>query len=175
LWGGAGEDVLTGGAAEDVLIGGLGADGLEGGSGRDAFVYRTIADALLKGAARERIEDFTRGADVIDLSAIEVIPRACLIDVDDPDAVSESIHDSFRFLGNFSPEVQILYSGDLYYDPEEQVLQGFVGGYISYSPNFAIALPGVEALGDDDLILTERKSAGDAADGSAGGDLFGLA
>jgi Ca2+-binding RTX toxin-like protein len=154
LRGGAGRDVLAGRFGDDVLDGGLGADRLKGGSGRDVFIYQDIADAPLDETALDRIQGFTRGRDVIDLSAIEVIPGGYVIDVDDPNAPPRPIHDSFEFLGNFSPEIQILNSGALYYDPEEQALKGFVGGYVSYEPNFAIALPGVEALNEADLILT---------------------
>lgn len=172
LTGGSDRDFLRGGAGDDVIAGGLGADRLRGGLGRDAFVYRSIAEAALDGPARDRIKDFTRGKDVIDLSAIEVVPGGYIVDPDDPDAVPEPIYDSFRFLGNFSPEIQILRSGDLYYDPEEHALKGFVGDFVSYAPNFAIALPGVEALDENDLILTECAYAGNARDGSFGGDLF---
>lgn len=156
--GGSGADCLRGGAGEDVLVGGLGVDRLKGGLGRDVFVYQNIADAPLRETARERIGDFKRGEDVIDLGAIEVASGG-----------------GFRFLGTFSPEVQLLFSGDLYFDPREQALKGFVGDFVSYAPNFVIALPGVKALDEDDLILTGRAGAPHAADGSGGSDLFGLA
>ena len=139
LAGGEAADVLRGGTGDDTLIGGGGADTLEGGPGGDAFVYADLADLLLDGEARERIADFAPGQDVIDLGAIDAVPGEG--------------NDGFRFLGNISPDFQILMSGDLYFDPEDQALKGFVGDYVSYGPNFAIDLPGVEALSEDDLIL----------------------
>ncbi len=140
LTGGAFADRLIGGSGDDVLQGGGGADRLRGGSGDDAFVYTDVSAApIVAGEAREWIGDFTRGENVIDLSAI--------------DAVQGGGDDAFRFTGNRSPDFQILQSGDLYYDPEDQTLKGFVGDFIAYEPNFAVALPGVEALSEGDLIL----------------------
>ncbi len=135
-------DRLFGGSGDDVLQGGGGTDRLRGGAGDDAFVYLDVADApIVGGRAGEQITDFSPGQDVIDLSAI--------------DAVLGGGDDAFRFLGSRSPDVQLLQSGDLYYDPEERALKGFVGeeGLIGYEPNFAIALPGVAALSEGDLIL----------------------
>jgi serralysin len=69
LSGRAGNDTLNGGSGNDRLDGGLGADWLFGGSGNDVFVFRSANDSL--PTARDRIEDFTRGADKIDLRAID--------------------------------------------------------------------------------------------------------
>jgi Ca2+-binding RTX toxin-like protein len=148
-FGGVGADALTGGAYADRLIGGWGdddiqggggADRLRGGSGDDAFVYKHVADArIVAGEPRERIGDFAPGEDVIDLSAIDAVPGGG--------------DNAFRFVGNRSPDFQILHSGDLYYDVEDQALKGFVGDFIAYEPNFAIALPGRESLSEGDLIL----------------------
>lgn len=148
-FGGVGDDALTGGAFADRLIGGPGedvlqgsgaADRLQGGSGDDTFVYTEASDApIVAGKAREWIGDFAPGEDVIDLSDIDAVPGGN--------------DDAFRFVGNRSPDFQILQSGDLYYDPEDQALKGFVGNFIAYAPNFAVALPGLEALSEADLIL----------------------
>ena len=141
LTGGAFADRLVGGQGGDTLQGGGGADRLWGGSGDDVFVYADLADAPIgEGQARERIGDFATGRDVLDLGAIDA----------DPTSKGD---DAFRFLGNQSPDFQILQSGDLYYDPEDHALKGFVGDYVSYEPNFVIALPGVGALSEGDLIL----------------------
>jgi Ca2+-binding RTX toxin-like protein len=58
-----------GGANSDRLIGGSGRDWLNGGSGADIFIFRNLSDSTL--AASDIIEDFTRGIDKIDLSAID--------------------------------------------------------------------------------------------------------
>lgn len=72
LYGGAGADQLSGGAERDqlfggdgadILSGGAGADGLWGGAGADRFVFDTTA-----GTARDKIQDFARGTDIIDLA-----------------------------------------------------------------------------------------------------------
>ncbi len=67
LYGKGGNDTLDGGAGSDVLIGGTGRDILVGGSGADAFVIQSLDDS--KSGARDRILDFERGVDKIDLSA----------------------------------------------------------------------------------------------------------
>ena len=140
LVGGAFADRLVGGPGDDVLQGGGGADRLRGGPGDDVFVYADLADVQVEGPRVERIGDFAPGEDVIDLSAIDA----------DPTVEGDQ---AFRFLGSRSPDFQLLQSGDLYYDPEDQALKGFVGDFIAFEPNFAIELPGVEALDAGDLIL----------------------
>ena len=50
----------------DILIGGLGADRLTGGNDSDTFLYRAVEE--IQG---DVITDFRRGADQIDLSAID--------------------------------------------------------------------------------------------------------
>ena len=139
LAGNDGADTLSGGRGDDVLIGGGGADALRGGPGADVFFFGDLADVQIEDGASDRIVDFAPGEDLIDLGGIDAVPGG---DVD-----------AFRFLGNISPDFQILMSGDLYFDPEDQALKGFVGDFVSYSPNFEIELPGVEALDEGDLIL----------------------
>ena len=77
LWGGNGNDTLDGaggadrilgGAGDDRIIGGEGGDIMSGGWGDDTFIFR--GNDMLPGAI-EHITDFERGADKIDLSAID--------------------------------------------------------------------------------------------------------
>ena len=63
LWGGSGADRLYGGAGADILEGGSEADHLWGGAGADRFVFNAS-----NGGARDTIHDFTRAADIIDLT-----------------------------------------------------------------------------------------------------------
>lgn len=65
-----GDDALSGGAGKDVLIGGGGKDRLTGGSGADVFRFETAEDSAV-GTGRDRIQDFARGIDKIDLSGID--------------------------------------------------------------------------------------------------------
>jgi uncharacterized surface protein with fasciclin (FAS1) repeats len=65
LVGDGGRDILRGGAGDDVIVGGQGHDRVFGGAGADIFV-------IAMGDEGERIGDFTRGEDVIDLSALEL-------------------------------------------------------------------------------------------------------
>lgn len=66
LEGGDGNDALTGGNGNDVLNGGLGNDGLVGGAGIDVFRFTDLGGA-------DRIADFTRGQDRIDLSGLDAV------------------------------------------------------------------------------------------------------
>jgi len=79
LGGGGGNDTLQGGGGHDRLHGGTGADRLDGGVGNDiltgggrgdVFRFRGTGDA-----DGDRILDFGRGADRIDLSEIDTAPR----------------------------------------------------------------------------------------------------
>lgn len=65
LEGGLGDDTLLGGAGADTLFGGAGSDQLTGGNGSDVFRFTSHADS------GDVIRDFVRGADRIDLSAID--------------------------------------------------------------------------------------------------------
>jgi Ca2+-binding RTX toxin-like protein len=87
LGGGTGRDVMTGGAGNDTLLGQGGADSMAGGQGADTLQGGNGADTLVGGAgndrfqylstnessstARDRIADFVKGQDRIDLSAID--------------------------------------------------------------------------------------------------------
>ncbi|MAP95038.1 MAG: hypothetical protein CMK07_08820 [Ponticaulis sp.] len=65
-------DDLLGGSGNDQLIGGLGGDDLTGGTGADVFVYEAISDSAVTGIGRDRILDFEKGVDLIDLSALGI-------------------------------------------------------------------------------------------------------
>jgi phospholipase/lecithinase/hemolysin len=71
IWGNKGKDILNGGIGKDVVFGGLGDDRLDGGAdddfliggqGSDQFVYRL-------GSERDKIIDFNKGHDRIDLTS----------------------------------------------------------------------------------------------------------
>jgi Ca2+-binding RTX toxin-like protein len=77
VWAGSGDDTiignsqdnqLFGGEGRDTIVGGGGVDGLYGGGGADTFVFR---DGDLVANAPDRIMDFDRGFDRIDLSAMD--------------------------------------------------------------------------------------------------------
>ncbi|MBP0483597.1 calcium-binding protein [Sagittula salina] len=68
LVGGAGDDILSGDSGNDMLTGGTGFDILMGKSGFDTFMFYSLAE--IDEGRPDRIKDFERGADVIDVSAI---------------------------------------------------------------------------------------------------------
>ncbi len=68
--GGLDVDTIMAGAGDDVIVGGGGGDYLYGEAGRDTFVYLTPSESQ-KNAGRDVIFGFERGADVIDLSAVD--------------------------------------------------------------------------------------------------------
>ena len=69
LWGRMGNDMLYGGAGRDVLVGGRGVDTLSGGADADRFVF--FAETTVSARAIDRITDFERGVDLIDLRFID--------------------------------------------------------------------------------------------------------
>ena len=66
LNGGGGADVIKGLGGNDVLIGGTGVDTLTGGAGSDRFVFQGA------GVGNDRITDFVKGTDKIDLDAYNI-------------------------------------------------------------------------------------------------------
>jgi hypothetical protein len=71
LIGGAGNDLLFGLGGDDFLVGDAGADQLRGGFGGDTFRFLTASDSGTAAGASDRIVDFQKGHDKIDLSAID--------------------------------------------------------------------------------------------------------
>ncbi len=70
LFGNAGADTLSGGGGNDTLAGGTGRDILTGGAGADHFVFTTLKQSA-PGAQRDHIADFSKVADLIDVSGID--------------------------------------------------------------------------------------------------------
>ena len=66
MTGGAGIDTLLGGNGLDVLNGGIGNDVLTGGNGNDQFAFTDLGGG-------DRVTDFHRGSDKIDVSGIDAI------------------------------------------------------------------------------------------------------
>ncbi len=70
LLGDGGNDVLNSGGGHDLLTGGNGRDVMTGGAGPDSFIFNSTGDSAA-GAQRDHINDFTKSADMIDLSGID--------------------------------------------------------------------------------------------------------
>jgi large repetitive protein len=66
--GGSGVNTITVGSGNNTITGGGGADVLTGGAGSDHFVFNAISDSTV--AARDSINNFVHGSDVIDTAAI---------------------------------------------------------------------------------------------------------
>ncbi len=71
LAGGLGSDTLLGGSGFDRLIGGFGRDVMTGGGNRDIFDFNSTGETGKTLPTRDRITDFQRGVDDIDLSTID--------------------------------------------------------------------------------------------------------
>jgi hypothetical protein len=104
LSGAAGDDTLQGGVGNDVLTGGHGVDQLFGGEGSDTFRYAKATDSSVVTGV-DRIHDFTKGEDKIDLG-----------DISNNELTGG--HTTFAFLGtgDFTgkgPEVRFETSGDV--------------------------------------------------------------
>lgn len=112
LYGDKGEDTLTGAGGDDVLVGGAGRDWMTGGAGRDRFTLLTRDDS--KVSAMDRILDFTRGEDVIDLSAIDANIKA-------------AGNQAFTFIGS---DAFTKRAGQLRYDTRDghTIVQGDING-----------------------------------------------
>jgi hypothetical protein len=73
LSGFGGSDILIGGAGRDQIVGGGSADGLRGRANADTFVFETVADSRSGDGRRDRIADFERKVDKIDLRGVDAI------------------------------------------------------------------------------------------------------
>lgn len=69
LWGDAGDDNIRGGRGDDTIVGGTGRDTMRGGHDDDTFVFLS-ANESGRGHGADRIMDFSRAEDHIDLSAL---------------------------------------------------------------------------------------------------------
>jgi Ca2+-binding RTX toxin-like protein len=132
----AGNDTLEGGIGNDVLTGGHGIDQLFGGEGSDTFRYAKATDSSIVTGV-DRIHDFTKGADKIDLG-----------DISNNELTGG--HTTFAFLGagDFTgkgPEVRFETQGDL--------TTVFVDVNGDRSADMKIELAGVIGLEARDFVL----------------------
>jgi Ca2+-binding RTX toxin-like protein len=136
LYGGGGNDTLSGGGGNDSLTGGTGVDVLIGGDGTDNFVF-AAADSSAASGQHDRISDFTKGADHIDISGIDAIASTAALD-------------TFHFIGTsiFDGTAGAL---NYFYDSARgvTVLQGDTNG--DRVADFAIDLTGNIALSVSDF------------------------
>ncbi|MDX2288841.1 MAG: M10 family metallopeptidase C-terminal domain-containing protein [Hyphomicrobiaceae bacterium] len=135
LFGEAGNDSLRGSFGIDVLTGGLGRDFLTGGGQRDVFDYNILTES--RGALRDRITDFQRRIDDIDLSTLDANTRV-------------AGNQRFKFIGDdaFSRtagEVHAVRAGSL------TRVEGDVNG--DGRADFAIDVSGTAPLSAGDFIL----------------------
>ncbi|MCY1541501.1 Serralysin C [compost metagenome] len=134
LDGGAGNDALSGGAGNDRLTGGAGKDSLIGGTGNDTFVFGSLTDMGLTSATWDLISDFTRGADRIDLSALDANSGTLA-----NDAFSAIISSTSAFTAAGQLK---LHGGVLYGNTD-----------VDATAEFAIQLTGATALSTADFIV----------------------
>lgn len=126
-------NTLIGNSGDNVLNGGGGQDALTGGGGEDTFLFRSLAAAGIS-SSRDRITDFDRGEDVIDLHFIDA-------------NANRSGNQSFDFIGSRGYSDT---AGELRYD--NGIIAGDVDG--DGRSDFQIALSnGISRLSDSDFVL----------------------
>lgn len=138
IYGLGGNDTLSGGAGDDVLIGGAGRDFMVGGAGRDVFDFNHPGESGKTASARDRIADFGRGQDDIDLRTIDA---------------SAKVHgnQNFKFIGK---SVFHKVAGELHFRYEggsKTIVEGDVNG--DGRADFQIELAGHKTLTAGDFIL----------------------
>ncbi|MGV3573126.1 MAG: calcium-binding protein [Ramlibacter sp.] len=134
--GNTGKNVLKGEAGDDTIDGGAGADTLSGGSGADRFVYDAASDSTLK--ALDRITDFTRGSDRIDLSHLD-------------GNAGKSGHQDFSFIGSkaFSANA----TGQLRFVLESSKVMLYGSTDADTAAEFAVQISGAMTLAGSDFLF----------------------
>ena len=132
LKGGDGNDDLRGGDGADNLIGGRGADEMRGGKGDDTFHFEYLGHSK-PGSSRDRILDFEKGDDLIDLTEIDARTGA-------------SGNQKFKYIGKqgFSES-----AGELRFNG--WALKADVDG--DGEADFAVRLMDVSSLSSSDILL----------------------
>jgi Ca2+-binding RTX toxin-like protein len=134
LDGGTGADKLDGGAGNDTVGGGGGNDTMAGGAGADTFSFRA---ADIVGGTIDRILDFTRSMDIIDLKAIDA-------------NILSTIDDAFTFIGTSAFH---RVAGELKYSASNgnATVSGDLNG--DGIADFSIVLHGVSTIAASDFLL----------------------
>ena len=137
LRGDGGRDTLDGGTGRDQLLGGGGGDWLTGGGNADTFVYNRISNSSGNGAGRDRITDFSRGSDRLDLTGIDA-------------RTGMAGDQAFVFIGdarfsNTAGELRIARAGG------DLILHGDVDG--DGASDLSILLEGLGGLSASDILL----------------------
>lgn len=129
LDGGAGDDTIRGGGGGDTITGGLGKDTMTGGAGNDLFMFTDAAESAV-GNLRDRITDFTQGADRINVSAM----------------ASFTFIGGTAFDGSGNAELRFIQTAN-----GTTTVQGDVDG--NGTRDFEIRLDGLFTLLQDDFVL----------------------
>lgn len=137
IHGGSGKNKLLGAGGNDTLAGGRGADTLTGGANADKFDFNALTDSGLTTATRDRITDFRRGTDDIDLRTIDA-------------KAGVSGNQAFKFIGtqgfhDVKGELHIVDSG------ANIRVEGDVNG--DGRADFQILVLGVSTLAKGDFLL----------------------
>jgi parallel beta-helix repeat protein len=135
LIGGKENDTLDGGADSDLLRGGRGKDKLFGGPDDDSFDFNSIKDSV-RGSKRDKVKDFVRGDDEIDLKNIDAKKGV-------------SGNQKFKWINKHDFHDK---KGELRYEDKHSkvIVQGDVDG--DGKPDFEILVK-VDKLGSDDFVL----------------------
>jgi aryl-phospho-beta-D-glucosidase BglC (GH1 family) len=141
ITGNSGANPLLGGGGNDILRGADGADILNGGGGSDRFDFDLLSDS--NGAAIDRIADFARGQDRIDLSSIDANSKL-------------AGNQAFAFIGS---KAFTGVAGQVHFTAKDQagttgdhlLLQADVNG--DRTADFTLRVDGLQPLQAGDLIL----------------------
>ena len=136
LKGGGGADTLQGGRQADKLIGGGGVDKLSGGAGADIFDFNKVSSSSAGGANRDKITDFGKGGDQINVKSIDANSK-------------KGGNQKFEFIGNdkFSEAGQLR----VVKKDEDRLVQADRNG--DGKADFEILLLDTGAVGANDFIL----------------------
>ena len=113
-----------------------GADQLTGGGGADRFIYGSVADSTLK--ALDRIADFSRGSDKIDLSGLD-------------GNAGKSGHQDFSFIGSKAFGANA--TGQLRFAVESGKVMLYGSTDSDATAEFAVSIGGASTLAASDFVF----------------------
>lgn len=141
---GRGNDAVYGYAGNDTIVGGAGKDSIAGGGGNDRFIFEASSESSAGATTADKITDFVRGSDKINLSTIDAF-------------TSSGANDTFIWKGtsafNSTSKGEVRYEKFNNTGTSNDYTMVWIDTDADKDVEMAIRLTGLYSLSDSDFIL----------------------